>query len=109
MRWLFTPVGKAIRVGTLIARVQIPPTARLYTDHQAYCLFYSHSICGNCIPRCPPGALRESGHSKLKCRAHLRPITSDYVRENDGFDGYGCGLCQTGVPCESKIATAQDV
>ena len=25
-----------------------------------------------------------------------------------GFDGYGCGLCQTRVPCESKIPTRQD-
>jgi len=26
-----------------------------------------------------------------------------------GFEGYGCGLCQTDVPCESKIPTPEDV
>jgi len=31
------------------------------------------------------------------------------VRENYGFAGYGCGLCQTGVPCEAKIPAPEDV
>jgi hypothetical protein len=26
-----------------------------------------------------------------------------YIQSNYGFDGYSCGLCQTCVPCESKI------
>jgi len=25
------------------------------------------------------------------------------------IDGKGCGLCQTGAPCESKIPTREDV
>ena len=106
---LITPVGKAMRVGSVIARIQVAPTPRPYVDHHAYCLFYSQGICGNCIERCPVGALSEDGHDKRKCRAHLRPTTSDYVKNTYKFDGYGCGLCQTGVPCESKIPTEQDV
>jgi epoxyqueuosine reductase QueG len=106
---LITPAGKAMRVGSVIARIKVPPTPRPYTDHHAYCLFYTQGICGACIDRCPAGAVSEAGHDKLKCRAHLNPITSDYVKTHYGFDGYGCGLCQTGVPCESKIPTAQDV
>jgi len=105
---LITPVGKAIRVGSVIARVVIAPTDRPYADHQAYCLFFSQGICGRCIDRCPAGALSEDGHDKLKCRAHLRR-TADYVKEHYHFDGYGCGLCQTGVPCESRIPTARDL
>jgi hypothetical protein len=27
----------------------------------------------------------------------------------NGFAGYGCGLCQTGVPCESKVPGEHDV
>ena len=106
---LITPVGKAMRVGSVVARIHIPPTPRPYTDHRAYCLFFSKGICGKCIDRCPVGALSEAGHDKLKCRGHLHPTTSDYVEASYGFKGYGCGLCQTGVPCESKIPTAQDV
>jgi epoxyqueuosine reductase QueG len=106
---LITPLGKAMRVGSVVARISISPTARPYSDHHEYCLFFTQGICGQCIPRCPVGALSEAGHDKLKCRAHVRPTSEDYVKANFGFDGYGCGLCQTGVPCESKIPTKKDV
>jgi len=105
---LITPLGKAIRVGSVIARIQIPPTPRPYKDHHAYCLFHSRRICKKCISRCPVGALSEAGHDKIKCRSHLHPVTEDYVKAHYGFDGFGCGLCQTGVPCESKIPLASD-
>jgi epoxyqueuosine reductase len=106
---LITPRGKAMRTGSVVARVKAPATPRPYDDHRAYCLFFSQGICGECIPRCPVGALSEKGHDKIKCLNHLRPATAEYVKANYGFDGYGCGLCQTGVPCESKIPTRDDV
>lgn len=106
---LITPLGKAMRTGSVIARIQILPTQRPYSDHHAYCLWFTQGICGKCIPRCPVGALDESGHDKIKCRAHIRPVIADYVKSHYGFDGYGCGLCQTKVPCESKIPTRKDV
>jgi len=105
---LITPAGKAMRVGSVVARIDLTPTARPYTHYREYCLFFSRGTCGKCIPRCPVGALSSSGHDKRKCVAHLRPASRDYVRANYGFDGYGCGLCQTGVPCEDKIPTPQD-
>jgi len=105
---LITPKGKAMRCGSVVARIRIPPTNRPYKDHHAYCLFFSKSICGKCIQRCPVGAISELGHDKNKCSKHLQ-ITRDYVRSHFGFKGYGCGLCQTGVPCESKIPTKNDI
>ena len=104
---LITPVGKAVRVGSVVARMQIPPTPRPYEAHRAYCLFFSHGICGRCMARCPVGAITEAGHDKVACSRHLKPATEEFVRANYGFDGYGCGLCQTGVPCESEIPTLQ--
>ena len=92
-----------------IAKIDIDPTQRPYTDHQEYCLFFSKGICGKCIPRCPVDALSESGHDKIVCRAYLKPKTEEYVKENFKFNGYGCGLCQTKVPCESKIPLSKDV
>jgi len=106
---LITPKGKAMRTGSVVARIKITPTPRPYTDHHAYCLFYTQGICGKCISRCPVGALSQAGHDKIKCRNHIRPVTADYVKTHYGFDGYGCGLCQTKVPCESKIPTKEDV
>ena len=107
---LITPKGKAMRVGSVIARLQVPPTPRPYADddHQAYCLFYSQGICGQCIPRCPVGAL--SAERARQGKVPRAPgVTREYVRSEYGFEGYGCGLCQTGVPCESKIPTKEDL
>jgi len=100
---LITPKGKAVRAGSIIARISIPPTRRPYDTHYAYCLYLTEGACGKCISRCPVGALSEAGHDKLKCIGHLHPATNNYVESNFGFKGYGCGLCQTGVPCESAI------
>ncbi|UCD46018.1 MAG: epoxyqueuosine reductase [Candidatus Bathyarchaeota archaeon] len=99
---LITPVGKAMRTGSVVARIELPPTPRPYEDHHAYCLLYMRGTCGICIDRCPAGAISEEGHDKEKCSSYL-DLTREYVRENFGFKGYGCGLCQTGVPCESLI------
>ncbi len=106
---LITERGKAMRLGSVVARIQIPPTPRPYKDHREYCLFFTQGICKKCIPRCPVGALSETGHDKVKCLEHLRPGTQEYVSAHYGFDGYGCGLCQTRVPCESKIPKKKDV
>jgi len=99
---LITSEGKALRVGSVVARIAVPASPRPYTDHHAYCLFYAKGTCGECIGRCPAGALSENGHDKVACKAHLGR-TGPYVAENYGFIGYGCGLCQVSVPCESGI------
>lgn len=99
---LITPKGKAHRCGSVIARMPIPPTPRPYTDHHAYCLFYAKGTCGKCIDRCPAGAITKNGHDKVKCANYMHPGIDDYVLAHFGFKGYGCGLCQTAVPCESK-------
>jgi epoxyqueuosine reductase len=101
---LITAAGKAMRCGSVIARIKLPPTVRPYQDHHAYCLYYAKGTCGKCVERCPVEAIsREKGHDKEKCRTYTQETTRDYVKTNFGIDTYGCGLCQTGVPCESQI------
>ncbi len=106
---LITTKGKAMRAGSVIANLVIEPTRRPYTHHQEYCLFFTQGTCGYCIPRCPVNAISDKGHDKITCRAYLKPRNTDFVKTHYGFDGHGCGLCQTGVPCESKIPTADDL
>lgn len=108
---LITPKGKAMRCGSVVVRINIPPTNRLYNDHHAYCPFFNKGLCGECIPRCPVGAITEAGHDKVKCRDYLRSKVTNYAKSHFGLEGdaYGCGLCQTDVPCESKIPTEKDV
>ena len=60
-------------------------------------------MCGTCLEECPADAISERGHDKKKCWDHAGTICAAYAKEAYGFDGYGCGLCQTKVPCESGI------
>jgi epoxyqueuosine reductase QueG len=99
---LITAKGKAMRVGSVVAKISIEPTLRPYSDHRAYCLFFDNGTCGKCIDRCPVRAITEAGHDKEKCRQHLAR-SREYVKKTYRFEGYGCGLCQVGVPCESSI------
>jgi len=99
---LITVKGKALRVGSVVAKISIDPTPRLYNDHRAYCLFFANGTCGKCIDRCPVRAITEKGHDKEKCRQHLGQ-SRKYVKKTYKFEGYGCGLCQVGVPCEAGI------
>jgi epoxyqueuosine reductase len=105
---LITARGKAVRLGSVVAHAVIPHTPRPYLSHTEYCLFYSQGICGACAKRCPVGSVSVNGRDKTRCIEHLDPCTRDFVRLQYGFDGHGCGLCQTGVPCESRIPGTRD-
>lgn len=99
---LITANGKAMRTGSVVAKISIDSTPRPYATHRDYCLFYAEGKCGKCIDRCPADAISEDGHDKEKCRQHLL-LSRQHVKESYNFDGYGCGLCQVGVPCEATI------
>ncbi|NNF99391.1 MAG: epoxyqueuosine reductase [Desulfobacteraceae bacterium] len=105
---LITPVGKAMRTGSVVARMSVAPTQRPYTDHHAYCLFYSHGTCGKCIPRCPVNAIGKSGHDKKKCMDYTEHAMNAHVRKTYGIDTYACGLCQAGVPCMAHIPAPEE-
>lgn len=100
---LITSRGKAMRCGSVVARIAIPPTVRPYDAPRAYCLFHHDGSCGKCIRRCPAGAITEAGHDKEKCAAYLHGTASRSIPDRFGFQTDACGLCQTGVPCESRI------
>lgn len=99
---LITRKGKAMRTGSIVAKINLEPTPRPYNDHHAYCLYFTDGTCGKCIDRCPAGAITRSGHDKEICRRHLVE-SREYVKDTYDFEGYGCGLCQVGVPCEALI------
>ena len=100
---LITPKGQAMRCGSVIADIPASPTPRPYRHHHEYCLFFAEGTCGTCIQRCPAKAISKAGHDKTKCRKYLSSVVTGYVKSHYNIDGYGCGLCQTGVPCESGI------
>jgi epoxyqueuosine reductase len=100
---LITARGKAMRCGSVVARIAVPPSERPYDDHHAYCLFYFDGSCGKCIKRCPADAISKEGHDKEKCKRYLHDVMTPYSLSRFGLDTHPCGLCQTGVPCEAKI------
>ena len=106
---LITPRGKAMRCGSVIANIPIPASERPYQNHNEYCLFLTEGKCGICMKRCPAEAITEAGHDKVKCRKYIRSVITDYLKSQYQLKGYGCGLCQTKVPCESKIPTMDDL
>jgi epoxyqueuosine reductase len=102
-----TPKGLAVRCGSVVTNLKLEPSTRPYTHHLANCLFYATGKCCKCIRRCPGGAISEKGHDKLKCFDVLYEKQKPWLEGAHG-QGYignyaGCGLCQTGVPCENRI------
>jgi hypothetical protein len=49
------------------------------------------------------GAITEKGHDKYACGDFVHKSMGSYVRKTYEINIHGCGLCQTGVPCEYGI------
>ncbi len=93
---LITERGMAGRFGSVIVSEPFPADPRPYTGVYDYC-----SRCGACARRCPVGAIDpERGKDHTKCAPFVR--ASGVLL----YPRYGCGLCQTGVPCETCIPAA---
>ena len=104
-----TARGIAHRCGSVVTDVELPPTPRSCTDHRGDCLFFRDGSCGLCIERCPVGAISRQGHDKDRCQAHVYGHLRAIAAERYGVMESGCGLCQTRVPCESRIPRAATV
>ncbi|MBM3143061.1 MAG: epoxyqueuosine reductase [Chloroflexi bacterium] len=105
---LITPRGIAMRCGSVVTDVKLPPSPRTYENYRANCLFYWDGSCRSCIERCPASAISEQGHDKNKCQEFLFTKQKEILKELGREEGYigrylGCGLCQTKVPCEARI------
>ncbi len=106
---LITPLGKAVRFGSVIAKIELEPSERPYQNHNQYCLFYLNGKCRKCIDRCPADAITENGHDKVKCRSYVKDEASPHTKEYHNLEVTSCGLCQARVPCESKIPSLKDI
>jgi epoxyqueuosine reductase QueG len=105
---LITPRGKAMRTGSVVARITIAPSPRPYEDHHAHCLFFSQGTCGKCMARCPINAISEKGHDKKRCQHYTEVKMPQFTKEAYGIDVSVCGLCQVDIPCMHTIPDPED-
>jgi epoxyqueuosine reductase QueG len=102
---MITRWGKAVRFGSVVSRIDLPVTTRIYGDnHHAWCLWYAKKTCGSCVKRCPAGAITTNeGHDKQACFTYIRGTTAPYATKTYGTGSTPCGLCQVRIPCESQV------
>jgi epoxyqueuosine reductase QueG len=92
-RSLITARGVSVRFGSLIVSDRFETTPRPYTGIYEYC-----NRCGVCASHCPAGAITlEAGKAHPPCSDFLDSVRAKCAPR------YGCGKCQTAVPCEAGI------
>ena len=90
---LITRRGVAGRFASIICDLPLKPDARPYTGIYDYCI-----TCNACVKRCPVNAIDPvTGKDHKICHGNV--IKSGIIH----YPRYGCGLCQTKVPCEKGI------
>lgn len=95
---LITSKGMAGRFGSIVTELYLSPDTRKYKDINEYC-----SMCGKCVKNCPVNAISiEYGKDHILCSEFISETKEKYSPR------YGCGKCQTAVPCESKIPKRQN-
>jgi epoxyqueuosine reductase QueG len=98
-----TPRGIAHRLGSVVTDIVLEPSRRPYRDHRENCLTYRGIKCGECIRRCPAGAISVNSHDKYRCQHYTYSAAFKALGKEFGVSVTGCGLCQTNVPCEGSI------
>ncbi|NLM83751.1 MAG: epoxyqueuosine reductase [Clostridiales bacterium] len=90
--------GCAGRLVSVVTDWETEPDERDYDHWLGYC-----NSCGACVRRCPAQAHYTDRHGKdhEKCGAFIRKVCEKFAPR------YGCGKCQSGVPCEYKPMRAK--
>ncbi len=94
-RSLITVKGCAGRYGSVVTTLNLEPDPRPYKGLYEGCPWFTDGSCGRCLERCPSGAITRKGKDVRVCSDYLDNVIKPRYRPR-----YGCGKCQTAVPCE---------
>ncbi len=113
-----TDAGCNIRLTSVITDAPLAVTPRLDDGAYGNCLYFAEGTCGECISRCPVGAITKEGHDKRKCsrfvrsmrekmgKRPFRALMKPHYQRLNGVERpvyrVGCALCQFGVPCTDR-------
>ncbi|MDR0838037.1 MAG: 4Fe-4S binding protein [Oscillospiraceae bacterium] len=81
--------GCSGRLGSVITDWEAEPDAKDYEHYLDYC-----NGCEACFRRCPAGAISHAGKDHALCGAAIGKMCAPYQPR------YGCGKCQSGLPCD---------
>ena len=81
--------GCAGRLISIVTNWDITPDEKDYKDRLGYC-----NQCRACIKKCYGNAYTEEGKDHALCGKQIGKVCAD-LRPR-----YGCGKCQSGIPCE---------
>ncbi len=113
-RGLITSKGTAMRCGSVVVDMALAPSPR-QGSRTANCPYLELGTCGICIDRCPAGAITSEGKDNVKCYRYLFEVIGPQVNQmatDEAIEATQsstagklgvCGLCHTGVPCESQV------
>jgi epoxyqueuosine reductase QueG len=101
--FFITEKGCAHRTGSFVVNLKLTANRKRPDDIHAHCMHYQGKSCLQCAKRCPVNAITaENAHHKEIC---YQRVAKSLIHCNKNYHIfiYGCGLCATGVPCESEI------
>lgn len=84
-------LGTCGRLISVVTDWDTPPDAKDYSGIYDYC-----GDCFLCYKACPGEAFDDNGKNISKCSGFIRENCAKYTPR------YGCGKCQSGLPCSTK-------
>lgn len=95
-----TEKGCAGRFGSVITDLGLSASVRSAGSLMENCIYDENGTCGDCIARCPAGAITAEKKDHPTCLNFLvEKILAEYPQKYGGIYAGGCGKCQTAVPC----------
>ncbi len=89
--------GACGRLISVVTDWETAPDLKDYEGVYDYC-----SECLACYRACPGEAFDKNGKSIVKCREYIHEVCKPFAPR------YGCGKCQSGLPCATKCFSGKE-